>query len=112
MMLRVKKDCLVLDLGVDKEPKDRFICFATGDGLVDKNGVKSQIAQELSVEKIVDEAVKAGAEVISSHGCVVGGDKLEYRNDAILAFNGGDLIFGTDDVGKFMLENELAEPTE
>jgi len=109
-MIRVKHDCLVLDRGLDVEPKDRFICIIAKDGLVNYEGVKSKEAQKIATETIVAEAIKAGAKVISETGCVVGGDKRKYLNDAILAFNGGDIIFEKDEVGQFMLKHGLAEP--
>jgi len=112
MKLKMNTDCLILDLGLDKEMKDRFICFATGDGLVNEKGIKSQIAQKLSVEAIVNEAKKAGVTIISDKGCAVGGDTLEYRNDAVLAYNGGDTVLLDDALGNFMLTHKLAEPTE
>ena len=111
-MLRVKEDCLVLDRGVDKQLKDRFICLIAQDSLVDKNGLKSIVAKQIADNALVEEAKKHGAKVISATGCVIGGDKREYRNDSVYAFNKGDIIFATDDVGIFMELADLAEPTK
>jgi len=112
-MLKMKKDCFILDRGADKQLKDRFLCFVTAkDGLVDNNGVKSIIAQKLADNKLIEEAKKSGAEVVSATGCVVGGNKREYGNDSVIALNGGDIVFQNDDLGIFLESYGLADPIE
>ncbi len=106
-MLKIEKDVLIIDLGVDKK-EDRFHAIAVGGNLVDAKGIKSSLGEKLSVEALKDEALLAGAEIISEHGCAVGGDTKEYRNDRVLAFNGGDTVFEKDEIGQFLLKSGLA----
>ena len=107
-MLVIKEDCLVLDRGIDKAPSDRFICIKKADGLVNNDGFKTKLGKKFTTNAMVNEAKKAGAEIISDKGCVVGGDTKEYLNDAILAFNGGDTVFENDEIGIFLKSNGLA----
>lgn len=111
-MLRIKSDCLVLDRRFKVNPKDRFICFKEGGDLVDDVGNISDAGKGLSTKELVRRATEAGATIISDTGCAVGGDKEAYVYDSVIALNGGDITFGNDPLGKFLLRHDLADHYE
>jgi hypothetical protein len=89
-MLKLKQDILVLDRGLDEKIEERFAIIQNPK------------------ETLVSEAKRHGAEIISESGCAVGGDG-EYQNDSVLFFKEGDIVFESDEIGQWLLENGFAE---
>ena len=106
--VRVKEDVLVLDRGENRTLSERFSIVALGEGTVDKDGLLTTLGREFSHRYMVNEVEKYKAKVISAKGFDVNGDHL-YLDDAIVAYNGGDLISLESDLSYWLLLHGYAE---